>query len=120
MAKGDRSFWDSNRPCPLGLLQPPHRHETTRRTGTTPHAFRSLRIRVIHTTALHPRRSSHPIERVEHPTAATVKYMGANLGGRYILVPQQVLHRADVVTGLEPMGGKGMPESVRRWSEVSR
>jgi len=38
--------------------------------------------------------------------------MCVNHGCLDILVPQQFLHRSDVVTAFKQMGGEGMPEGV--------
>ena len=39
--------------------------------------------------------------------------MGINHGGGQFLVTEQLLERADVVTGFEQVGGKGVTERVR-------
>lgn len=37
---------------------------------------------------------------------------GIDLGGRDVGVPQQLLHRAQIATGLQHMAGKGVPQHV--------
>lgn len=39
--------------------------------------------------------------------------MGINHGGFDILVPEQLLHRADIVDVFEKVGGEGVAEGVR-------
>ena len=45
----------------------------------------------------------HMIERTLHPAPATIEYMRVNHRRLYILVPQQLLHRANVVIRFEQM-----------------
>src|SRR5690606_18180365 len=39
-------------------------------------------------------------------------YVGIELGGRHVLVAEQLLHRADVVAGFEKMRGEGVAQRV--------
>lgn len=53
-----------------------------------------------------------PVERAPDPVSPTVQDVGVDLGGPDILVPEQLLHRADVVPVLQQMRGERVPERV--------
>jgi hypothetical protein len=57
-------------------------------------------------------RSQH-IKWAFYAHTALLNHMGVNHCGGHILVPEQLLHRPDVVPGLEQVGGKAVPQSVR-------
>lgn len=49
-----------------------------------------------------------PVEGTDHAAAAFVQHVGVNHGGRHVRVPEQFLHRADVVAAFQQVGGEGM------------
>ena len=54
------------------------------------------------------------IERAHDAAAAAVEYVRVDHGGGDVLVPEQLLHRPNVVAGFEQMRRKRVPERVRR------
>lgn len=55
---------------------------------------------------------AQPIQRTAHRRRPTPQHMGIDLRGGHILVAQQFLHRADIVTGFEQVRGEGMAQRV--------
>ena len=51
----------------------------------------------------------HPIQRTDHTATTDLQHMGVNHRRLYISVPEQFLHGADVVAGLQHLGGERMP-----------
>jgi hypothetical protein len=52
---------------------------------------------------------------------AAIEHMGIDLRGRHILVPQQLLDRAQVVTRLQQMRRERMPQRMAsRWLDDAR
>ena len=56
--------------------------------------------------------SPSPIQRTSHAQTGTVHHMGINLRRQHTLVTEQILHGADIITILQQMRGKGMPQRV--------
>jgi hypothetical protein len=63
-----------------------------------------------------------PIQRTEHAPPTSVEHVRVHLRGGHVLVPEQFLHRADVVAGLEQVRGERMPQRVaaRRLGDAGR
>jgi hypothetical protein len=55
------------------------------------------------------------IKRTQHTPASAVEDVGINHRRGNVLVPEQFLHRADVIAGLQQVCGKRMPQSMRGW-----
>ena len=53
------------------------------------------------------------IQRTPHPPAAPVQHMRVNHRRGHILVAQQLLHGADVITPLQQMRGEAVPQGMR-------
>jgi hypothetical protein len=51
------------------------------------------------------------VKGTQHPLASSIQNMGVNHRGAHVLMPEQFLHRADVITRLQQMGGEGMPKT---------
>lgn len=51
-----------------------------------------------------------------HCRPATLEHVGVDLRGLDVVVAHQLLYRADVVTRLQQVGGKAVPQGVRRRS----
>ena len=51
----------------------------------------------------------HPIQRTDHTATTDLQHMGVNHRRLSISVPEQFLHGADVVAGLQHLGGERMP-----------
>lgn len=58
------------------------------------------------------RRSAHVIQGAAHSRGAAVEHVGVDHGGLDVLVAEQFLDGAYVVTGFEQVGGKRMAKSV--------
>ncbi len=54
------------------------------------------------------------VQRVSYSQPGLVHDVGIDLGRGYIGMAQEVLHRADVGTPFEQVGGEGMPEGMGR------
>ena len=61
-----------------------------------------------------PIHRSQRIERTAHTAAADLQHMRVNHGRLHVGMPQQFLHRADVVAGLQHLGCKRVPQGMRR------
>src|SRR5690606_8298668 len=59
-----------------------------------------------------PSIGSLPVQWAEHRAGTAAEYVGIDLGGRHVLVAEQLLHRADVVAGFEKMRGEGVAQRV--------
>jgi len=55
---------------------------------------------------------SQAVRGAVHPMPAPVQEMGIDHRCAYVLMPEQLLNRPDVVAGFNQMSGKGMPEGV--------
>jgi hypothetical protein len=51
--------------------------------------------------------TSSEVKRASDAKAGFVQDMGVDLGGGDMTVPEQFLHRADVIIGFKEMGGEG-------------
>ena len=56
--------------------------------------------------------NSEKVQGAFHPAATCAKDVGVDHGGRDIIVPQELLHGADIGAALEGVGGETMAESV--------
>jgi len=52
------------------------------------------------------------IQRTDHSIAAPIQHMGIDLSSADILVSKQFLHRPDVITLLQQVGGEGMAKRM--------
>ena len=56
---------------------------------------------------------SQSVRRAGNTSATFVQNVGIDHCGTYIIVPQELLHRPDIISSLQEMSGKGMPKRVR-------
>jgi hypothetical protein len=62
----------------------------------------------------HPARAfSDLVQRTAYPSPSAIEHMRVDHRGRDIAVPQQLLHRPDVIASLQQMGGEGVPQNMR-------
>src|SRR5690606_6466676 len=53
-----------------------------------------------------------PLRRTPHPEPAPIEHVGVDHRGRYIPMPQQLLHRANVIPRLKQVRREGMPQRM--------
>src|SRR5690606_11620762 len=59
-------------------------------------------------------RPPSPVQRTQHATRATVEDMRVDLRRRHVFVPEQLLDGSDIRTALQQVGGKAVPQRMRR------
>lgn len=65
--------------------------------------------------------SARSVERADDTLPSAVQDVDVDLGSGHIGMPQQFLHRANVVTGLDQMRGERMPQRMRaHWLHDAR
>ena len=61
-----------------------------------------------------PQLAKIDVERTANTQTATIQNVGVQHRRRHVAVPQQLLHRPDVITGFKQVRGKGMTKCVAR------